>query len=373
MVDGGGKIRVAVVFGGRSSEHAVSCSTAASVLSSLDRDRYEVIPVGITTAGAWVLQPDEPDRFRLAAGHRPEVDAGSAAVVLRTDPNRRDLVSLADPSPGASLSAVDVVFPVLHGPFGEDGTIQGLLEMAGIPYVGAGVLSSAVSMDKSYTKVILGGAGLPVLPYASFRVRDWERDPAAVTESVTSLGYPVFVKSARGGSSLGISKVDGADVLAEAVTHAAQHDPKIIVDAGVEGGRELEVGVLGGLDGRPECSPIAEIELGDGVDFYDFDTKYLASEEQVRLTLPAHIPTAVAERITELALAAFGVLDVEGLARVDFFLTGRGEVLINEVNTMPGFTPMSMFPRMWQEAGMDYSHLLDRLIDLAVQRGPGLR
>jgi D-alanine-D-alanine ligase len=230
-----------------------------------------------------------------------------------------------------------------------------------------------VAMDKSYTKVILGGAGLPVLPYTAFRLRDWERDPAVVTESVTSLGYPVFVKPARGGSSLGISKVEGPDGLPAAVAKAAGHDPKIIVDAGVEGGRELEIGVLGGLDGRPECSPIAEIELGEGVEFYDFDTKYLASEEQVRLTLPADIPPAVADRITELALAAFEALDVEGLARVDFFLTAAGEVLINEVNTMPGFTPMSMFPRMWLQAGMDYSHLLDRLLDLAVQRGPGLR
>ena len=351
----------------------MSCSTAASVLSSLDRDRYEVIPVGITAEGAWVLQPDEPDRFRLSAGHTPEVDAGSAAVVLRTDPTRRDLVSLAASSPGASLSGVDVVFPVLHGPFGEDGTIQGLLEMAGIPYVGAGVLSSAVAMDKSYTKVILGGAGLPVLPYTSFRLRDWERDSATVTESVTSLGYPVFVKPARGGSSLGISKVTGPDELAAAVGRAAEHDPKIIVDAGVENGRELEIGVLDGLDGRPECSPIAEIELGAGVEFYDFDTKYLASEEQVRLTLPADVPTLVAERIVELALAAFAALDVEGLARVDFFLTGAGEVLVNEVNTMPGFTPMSMFPRMWLEAGMGYPQLLDRLIGLALQRGAGLR
>jgi D-alanine-D-alanine ligase len=373
VADGRERIRVAVVFGGRSSEHAVSCSTAASVLSSLDRDRYDVIPVGITKHGAWVLQPDEPDRFRLAAGHQPEVDADSAAVVLRTDPTRPDLVSLAAPSPGASLSGVDVVFPVLHGPFGEDGTIQGLLEMAGLPYVGAGVLSSAVAMDKSYTKVILSGAGLPVLPYTTFRLRDWEHEPEGITEAVSSLGYPVFVKPARGGSSLGITKVVRAEDLAAAVTHAAQHDPKIIVDAGVEGGRELEVGVLGGLDGRPQCSPIAEIELSADVEFYDFDTKYLASEEQVRLTLPADVPTVVAERITELALRAFAALDVEGLARVDFFLTGKGDVLINEVNTMPGFTPMSMFPRMWQAAGMDYAHLLDRLIDLAVQRDPGMR
>lgn len=368
------KISVAVVFGGRSAEHAVSCSTAASVLASLDRDRYDVIPVGISTDGAWVLQPDDPQRFALAAGHRPSVDGDATAVVLRTDPAHRDLVSLGEGSPGATLAGVDVVLPLLHGPFGEDGTIQGLLEMAGIPYVGAGVLASAVAMDKAFTKVVLSGAGLPVVPYTTFRVDEWDRDPVLVGEAVRSLRYPVFVKPARAGSSIGISKVDDPSELEAAVRAAASHDPKIVVDAAVRDGRELECGVLQGLDAAPaRTSAVAEIELTDSSAFYDFDRKYLASEEDVHLHLPADIPDALRDRVQDLALRAFAALDVEGLARVDFFLTQNGDLLVNEVNTMPGFTPTSMFPRMWKHAGMEYGELLDHLIAAALQRRPGLR
>jgi D-alanine-D-alanine ligase len=268
---------------------------------------------------------------------------------------------------------VDVVFPLLHGPWGEDGTIQGLLEMAGVRYVGAGVLASAVGMDKHYMKVVFQAAGLPVLPYTVILPRQWETDPAASREAVESLGYPVFVKPCRGGSSIGISKVHDASELDEAVEEARRHDPKVLVEAAAVGGREVECGVVeGGGDEPPRASVVAEIIVDGSHEFYDFAAKYLP-EEHTELAVPADLPEDVASRIQELSVQAFEALSCEGLARVDFFVLPDQRVVINEINTMPGFTPSSMFPRMWAASGMDYQELVDHLIQLALGRSTGLR
>jgi D-alanine-D-alanine ligase len=272
-----------------------------------------------------------------------------------------------------TLGEVDVVLPLLHGPFGEDGTIQGLLELADVPYVGSGVFASAAAMDKQYMKVLLAGAGLPIGPHVVIPDAEWSRDQAACAESVAALGWPVFVKPARAGSSMGVTKVRRPEDLVAAVEAAREHDPKVIVEAAVIG-REIECGVLQSLDGnRPQTAPLGEIEvLGGGHEFYDFEAKYL-DEDHLRLSCPADLPEDVAAEIAELAVRSFEALGCEGLARVDFFYTDAGAVLVNEVNTMPGFTPVSMFPRMWAEAGLDYPSLVDRLLELALRRRTGLR
>jgi len=361
----GRRVRVAVVFGGRSTEHSISCVSAASVLAALDPEVYEVVPVGITPKGAWVLPAGDPAAARLDAGSLPTVEAG-AAVMLPGDPTAGGLV-VVEPGAGATvLRGVDVVFPVLHGPYGEDGTVQGLLEMAGVPYVGSGVLGSAVSMDKEFTKKLLAAEGLPVGPYAVLRpgqdLPDAERQ---------RLGLPVFVKPARGGSSIGISRVtDWADLPA-ALAAARETDPKVLVEAAIPG-REIECGVLEGRGGAaPEASVPAEIRLVGGHEWYDFDAKYL--DDACEFDVPAVLEPAVAERLRAAAVAAFTALDCAGLARVDFFVGPAGELVVNEVNTMPGFTPISMFPRAWAATGIDYPDLLSRLIDTALERGTGLR
>jgi len=366
------KPRVAVVFGGRSSEHAVSCSTAGSVLSVIDRDKYDVVPIGITTDGKWVLEAGDAERLALTASQVPSVDPSATAVVVSNDPGRREIV-VADPEAGSGrLGEVDVVFPLLHGPWGEDGTIQGLFEIGGIRYVGSGVLASAVGMDKQYMKIVLSAAGLPVTPSTVIKPREWETDPAACRESVQALEYPVFVKPARGGSSLGISRIDSPDDLDRAVEHARQFDPKVIVEAAMTDCRELECGVLQRLDGGADASEVAEITAYGSHDFYDFEAKYLG-EEGVTLEVPADLRSEVREKIQQMSVAAFEALDCEGLARVDFFLGQDGTPVVNEINTMPGFTPASMYPRMWAESGVDYGKLVDRLIELALARPTGLR
>ncbi len=366
------KPRVAVVFGGRSSEHAVSCATAASVMSVIDRDRYDVVPIGISRDGRWVLELDEPERLALTASHEPEVDPNAMSVVVSQDPSRREIVMADQGQTPHQLGEVDVVFPVLHGPWGEDGTIQGLFETAGISYVGSGVLASAVGMDKHYMKIVLAAAGLPVTPYAVIRARDWDRDKAASRESVASLGYPVFVKPARGGSSLGITKAKSAEGFDAAIEHAREFDPKVLVEPAAEGAREIECGVLQALDGRAEASKTAEITGYGTHEFYDFEAKYL-DEAGVTLDVPADLPEEMTEEIQRLAVGAFDALGCEGLARVDFFVGANGKVVINEINTMPGFTPTSMYPRMWAESGVFYPELVDRLITLASERSTGLR
>jgi D-alanine-D-alanine ligase len=366
------KPRVAVVFGGRSSEHAVSCATAASVLSVIDPEAYDVIPIGISVDGKWVLESNEPERLALAAGHIPEVDASASAVALSADPGRRDLVVSEPGETPRALGEVDVVFPLLHGPWGEDGTIQGLFEMSGVRYVGSGVLASAVAMDKHYTKMLLAAHSIPTTPYVVVKPREWELDPSAVRESVAAVGYPVFVKPSRGGSSLGITKVAGPEELENAIEYAREHDPKILVEPAVQGGRELECGILQRPDGGADASAVAEITGYGSHEFYDFEAKYLG-EEGVTLEVPAHLRDDVRDEVQRISVAAFEALGCEGLARVDFFLLHDGRLLVNEVNTMPGFTPASMYPRMWAESGVDYRELVDRLLTLAMTRTTGLR
>lgn len=360
------------MFGGRSSEHEVSCATAASVLQALDRTRYDVVPVGIARDGHWVLAPDDPERFRLTSTHRPQVDPAGASVIVPTSATDKRFIVHEVGQPPRSLGEVDVVFPLLHGPFGEDGTIQGMLDLADVRYVGSGVAASAAMMDKHLMKVILEAAGLPVGRYAVITDRDWRRDPDAALAAASSLAWPVFVKPARAGSSMGISKVAGPAGLRAAVEAAREHDPKVLVEEAIFG-REIECGVLDGRGAQPpRASELGECIVVRGHDFYDFEAKYLATGD-VRLVAPAEVPPETAARIQEMAVAAFLAGGCEGLARVDFFLTEDGTAVLNEVNTMPGFTPSSMYPRMWAASGVGYSELIDELIALALERRSGLR
>ena len=364
------RIRVAVVYGGRSTEHAISCVSAGSILRNLDPGRFDVVAVGITPEGSWVLTDGSPESLAISGGQLPEVTGTSGtALALAADPGRRgELVALGTGA-GEVLAAVDVVFPVLHGPYGEDGTIQGLLELAGVPYVGAGVLASAAGMDKEFTKKLLAADGLPIGAQAVLRAHDDTLQSA----DRERLGLPVFVKPARGGSSIGVSRVTEWDQLDRAIGHARQYDPKVIVEAAVVG-RELECGVLELPDGRLEASTVGEIRVagvrGREDAFYDFATKYL--EDAAELDVPAKIDDDIAREIRGLAIDAFRAIDCQGLARVDFFLTDEGPV-INEINTMPGFTTISMYPRMWAASGVDYPTLLAAMVDTAVVRGTGLR
>ncbi|WP_432115572.1 D-alanine--D-alanine ligase family protein [Streptomyces sp. S1] len=370
------KPRVAVVFGGRSSEHAISVVTAGAVLSAIDRDKYDVLPIGITTDGRWALTADAPERMAITDRALPNVaelaESEQGGVVLSVDPANREVV-LAEP--GAvprALGEVDVVFPVLHGPYGEDGTLQGLLELSGVPYVGAGVLASAVGQDKEYMKRVFVSFGLPVGPYEVVRPREWEQNPAAARKKIVEFaadhGWPLFVKPARGGSSVGITKVDDLSGLDEAVEEARRHDPKVIVEALVRG-REIECGVLEFEDG-PRASVPAEIPPVTDHDFYDFEAKYIDSASGI---VPAPIGDEATAEIQRLAVAAYEAVSCEGLVRADFFLTEDGDFVINEINTMPGFTPISMYPRMWQESGVSYPELVDRLLQAALTRSTGLR
>jgi D-alanine-D-alanine ligase len=365
-----GRVRVAVVYGGRSSEHAISCVSAGSILRNLDPERFEVVAVGITPGGSWVLTDGSPDTLAITDGRLPEVTGTSGtALALPADPGRRgELLSLGQGA-GELLTAVDVVFPVLHGPYGEDGTIQGLLELAGVPYVGAGVLASAAGMDKEFTKKLLAAEGLPIGDQVVLR----PQQDTVELEDRERLGLPVFVKPARGGSSIGVSRVTAWDQLPAAIAQARRHDPKVIVEAAVPG-RELECGVLEYPDGRIEASTVGEIRVagvrGREDAFYDFATKYL--DDAAELDVPAKIDDDVADTVRQLAIRAFRAIDCQGLARVDFFLTENGPV-INEINTMPGFTTISMYPRMWAASGVDYPTLLATMVETAVKRGTGLR
>ncbi|MBA8960418.1 D-alanine--D-alanine ligase family protein [Rhodococcus opacus] len=364
------RTRVAVIFGGRSNEHSVSCVSAGSVLRNLDPERYEVVPIGITTEGSWVLGSTDPETLAIRGRALPSVDADGSALALTADPTRSgDLVALDDGEAGKILASVDVVFPVLHGAYGEDGTIQGLLELAGVPYVGPGVLASAAGMDKEFTKKLLAAEGLPI----GYQVVLRPGTATLTDEQKSRLHLPVFVKPARGGSSIGITRVAEWAALDDAITHARLHDPKVIVESGIVG-REVECGVLEFPDGDVRASVIAEIRMpegaGDDEAFYDFDSKYL--DDVCEFDVPAKLDESVSEEIRELAVRAFSALDCQGLARVDFFVTEDGPV-INEINTMPGFTSISMYPRMWGAVGVDYGALVSTLVDTALARGVGLR
>jgi D-alanine-D-alanine ligase len=343
------RIRVAVVYGGRSSEHAISCVSAGSILRHLDPARFEVIPVGIARDGSWLRADVDPDELTIADGKLPEVtgSAGSALVGV-----------------GEILASVDVVFPVLHGPYGEDGTIQGLLELAGLPYVGAGVLASAAGMDKEFAKKLMAADGIPVGDFVV--LRPGRAAPAAA--DIARLSFPLFVKPARGGSSIGVSRVADPAGLSAAIAEARRHDPKVIIESAIVG-RELECGVLEFPDGDVRASTIGEIRV-PGVGVYDFETKYL--DDAAELDVPAAVDEQTAKLLQSLAIRTFTALDCQGLARVDFFLTEDGPV-VNEINTMPGFTTISMYPRMWGASGVDYQTLVGTMVETALARGTGLR
>jgi D-alanine-D-alanine ligase len=374
-LDSGRKIRVAVVFGGRSTEHAISCASAGLVLSALDPDRYEVVPIGITRDGQWVLTSADPARLALGGGgDLPSVSAEAGAAIAPLPGG--GWVSLATASSAevpAALGAVDVVLPLLHGAYGEDGTIQGLLELTGTRYVGAGVFASAAGMDKEYMKLIFAARGLPVGPYVTVRAAAWgvAAERKRVLDEIAELGWPVFVKPARGGSSIGISRARSLEELDEAVAAALAHDPKVLVEAAVDG-IEVECAVLEGIDGGPtEASVPGQVLVDPRSSFYDFAAKYAAAGATMRI--PAAIPPSAAESIRQLACAAFDALSCEGLARVDFFYTAAGDILINEINTMPGMTPASGFPMMWAATGLPAPDLFDRIIRTALAKQPGLR
>jgi D-alanine-D-alanine ligase len=369
----GSRHRVAVVFGGTSSEHGVSCLTAAGVLRALDRDRFDVVGIGITRTGRWILvDPEAIGRLGVTDGRLPELSENAAEALLMRVSTGSEL-AVREKSALSELGPVDVALALLHGPFGEDGTIQGLFEMMGTRYVGAGVLASAVGMDKHYMKLVLAASGLPVGPFVPIIPSQWQRDKAACLEAIATLHYPLFVKPARGGSSLGISRVDDAARLEQAIEVAQAYDPKIIVEQGFVGARELECGVMDDLDGgSPIASVVGEIRVRSESGFYDFEAKYLP-EEQVDLDVPAQVRPELADEVRQLAIRTFEAIGCEGLARIDVFVTHDGRVVINEINTMPGFTRHSMFPRMWAASGVPYPELVDRLITLALRRPVGLR
>jgi D-alanine-D-alanine ligase len=355
-------IRVAVLFGGRSGEHEVSCVSARHVAAAFDPDRYQVVPVGITRDGRWLLP--EPSRRVLEGGRLdiPETafEAAGEPVALARGAQAG---SAAGPGvePATGLE-VDIVFPVLHGPYGEDGTVQGLLDMAGIPYVGSGVLGSALGMDKEKMKRMFRDHGLPIGAFVAIRAHEWEKDAACALEAARSLGFPSFAKPANLGSSVGVSKCEDEASLVAGIEEALRHDRKVLVEEAM-GGREIEVGVLG--NDHPEASVPGEVFPGR--EFYDYAAKYL--DDTSRTEIPAALPPAVTRELQELAVAAFRAVDASGMARVDFFYeeAGRGPV-VNEINTIPGFTVISMFPKLWEASGLPYPRLLDRLVELALER-----
>jgi D-alanine-D-alanine ligase len=358
------KLAVAVLFGGRSSEHSISSATAGGVLRAIDRERFRVIPVGITRDGAFVLEDDDPDKFTLDPAHLPEVVDNGTRVVWPDSVRSREL-RVTDAAGTRSLGDVDVVLPILHGRFGEDGTIQGFLELLDIPYAGAGLLMSAIGMDKNATKNALRAAGVPVVPWVAVTRAGLRRDRRQWDQRIHALGLPVFVKPARAGSSVGVSKVTDWDALDEALDTAFAEDGTVLVEQAVTG-RELECGVLEAQDGGlPRVSVAGEVVI-TGRDFYDFAAKYLDAPG-IDLVCPAALHDGELAEMQRIAARAFDAVGGQGLARVDFFFTGT-EFFVNELNTMPGFTPISMFPTCWIASGMTYTELITDLIETAHAR-----
>lgn len=367
----GARPRVLLLFGGRSSEHPISCVTAAGVLHAADRQRWDVVPVGVARSGLWSHDELDVASFRLDGDALPEVPEPEAPVSLRALPDGAVELTAAD---GSSLGPVDVVFPLLHGPWGEDGTLQGMFESLGLPYVGCGVLASAVGMDKHFMKVAFQAAGLEVGPWETITARDWARDPEAALARAGALAYPLFVKPARAGSSFGITRVTEPAGLRAAVEEARRFDPKVVVEAGIVG-REIECAVLDGHGAAaPRASLPGEIVVAHDegeTQFYDFESKY-QDTGTTQLSCPAELPEEEIERLRALAIRAFEAVDGSGLGRCDFFFTPDGRWVVNEINTMPGFTPISMYPAMWERTGLSYDDLISELLDLALERGVGL-
>lgn len=354
------RLRVGVIFGGKSAEHEVSLNSAQNVMRALDKNKYEVIPIGISKEGQWLLRGDPLQALTNGRTSLPQLLTSGYHIVDDLSTGREVIPG----SHAASLPDVDVIFPVLHGPFGEDGTVQGLLELADIPYVGAGVMSSAVGMDKAAMKDLFRSHDLPTPRYLVIKRHEWERSPDRVAEAVQrEIGYPCFVKPANMGSSVGVTKAHAAADLAHALSEAALFDRKLLVEHAVAEAREIECSVLGNDD--PRASVPGEIVPGH--EFYDYDAKYI--DESSQLLIPAPIDPVLAQRVRELSIKAFLALDCAGMARVDFLLSRTtGELYLSEVNTIPGFTRISMYPKLWEASGLSYSALIDRLIELALER-----
>jgi D-alanine-D-alanine ligase len=346
------KLRVGVIYGGRSGEHEVSIASAAAIFKHLDPAKYEAVPIKISKDGRWALTGDVPKALSAAEVHRQ-----AESTVLQT----------VEPTTALSTSRIDVVFPVLHGPYGEDGTVQGLLELANVPYVGAGVLGSAVGMDKAVMKTLFAAHGLPIVPHLTVMRRQWQSDPKTITAQVASeLRYPVFVKPANLGSSVGISKAKNDEAFREAMQLALRFDKKIVIEAGVPNAREIECAVLG--NDEPEASVPGEIIVTHPDGFYSYTAKYIDADGATT-KIPADLSPATAEQVRRLSVDAFLALELSGMARVDFFVNRQSNALfLNEVNTIPGFTSISMYPKMWEASGLPYPALLDRLLTLALER-----
>lgn len=348
------KSRVAIFCGGLSSEHEISCISASGVLAAIDRSRFEPILIGITKSGSWI-RLDDSSEFVAGRDGLPAVPERSPELFIGGD-------GIYD-SKGSSLR-VDLAFPLLHGPYGEDGTIQGLFEMAGIAYVGSGVLASAVAMDKCFAKAIYQSSGLKVAAGLSIHQLDWQRAADKLSVEIAALGFPLFIKPARGGSSRGTSKVKNTAEIPAAIAAAHSEDPRALVEVAVKG-REIECAVLE-IDGVATASILGEIRVHQPHEFYDFDAKYL--DGSTTFDLPANLPAPLTEKVKTAAVTAFTALGCEGLARVDFFVTDDSEVTINEVNTMPGFTPKSVFPMLWLAMGKSYADLITTLCESALRR-----
>jgi len=377
------KLNLGLLFGGRSCEHEVSVTSARSVLNAIDPDKYNVSLIGIDKAGHWHLADDfevliSDGSVKSADHHLTGAVAGAPSISAKQTDSDGDgsdnlitldlhhqgnLSATRHPAQDKSPPALDVIFPVLHGTFGEDGTLQGVFEMAGIPYVGCGVAASALAMDKALAKKIFEAAGIPQAAYTGFTALEWQRDPGEIMEeSESRLGYPMFVKPANLGSSVGISKAHGREQLAAAIELALGFDNKIVIEQSMENCLEVECAILGNHD--PQASVVGEIN--PGAEFYDYTTKYI--DDKSELVVPANLPDETADRVRELSIAAFKAIDGAGLARVDFFVhKDARQVILNEVNTLPGFTPISMYPRLWAASGVPYPELIDRLIELALE------
>jgi D-alanine-D-alanine ligase len=356
--------RVMVLFGGRSAEHEISCISARSVIDALDPATNQVIPIGITRDGRWHVL-DRPPALPSETGRLPEVTdaSGPAADLVEGEGANRELVVA-----GGSRERIDVVFPVLHGPFGEDGATQGLLELAGVPYVGSGVLGSALGMDKAVQKVLFSTAGLPVVPHLAVTEAGWREDPEAVFARAEELGYPVFTKPATLGSSVGITKVHRIDELDDGMEEAFRYARKALVEQAIAPIREIECAVLGNDD--PVASTAGEVRPSH--EFYDYDAKYL-DEHGAQLVIPAEVSDELLGRVQRMAVSAFRAVEGAGMARVDFFLRGDEELWLNEINTIPGFTSISMYPKLWEASGLSYPELVERLIELAIERSEAER
>jgi len=345
------RLRLGVIFGGRSGEHEVSVVSAQHVMAAADRGRFDIVPIGVAKSGAW-LTPDETRRQldRDDREYEKALEAPDEAGFLDR------------PQALATLGEIDVAFPLIHGTFGEDGTLQGFLELAEVPFVGAGVAASAIGMDKELMKALFTQAGLGVVEHLTLRLAHYKSDPEAAQRALESqIGYPLFVKPANGGSSVGISKVRSREDLGHALCLAFRYDRKVLVERAVEG-REVECAVLGNDD--PEPSPLGEIRYQR--EFYDYEAKYL--DPNTRLLIPADLPEDLTRRIQQLAVRGYRALDCSGMGRMDFFVTAEGRVYVDEINTVPGFTPGSMYPRLWEHAGLGYSALISQLVDLALER-----